>query len=199
MSDLPHLILASGSSARAQMLSNVGLTFETIPADIDEGAVINNYAHEDIPTITERLASAKAVYVSSIRKDTLVIGSDQTLEFEGELISKSTTDDDAFDKLTAMSGKAHKLHSGVSVALNNSVIFSSIDHAKLTMHDLDEDAIRTYMRADPDALQSCVGGYKIEGAGAWLFDKIQGDNFTIMGMPLLPLLTFLRTHYKFLP
>lgn len=199
MSEQPKLILASGSAARAQMLTNVGLPFETIPADIDESAIISNYEHEDIPTIANRLASAKAVYVSSIRKDALVIGSDQTLELDGELISKSATDDDAFEKLKAMSGKTHILHSAVSIALNNGVIFSHIDHAKLTMHDLDDEGIYGYMNADPDALKSCVGGYKIEGAGAWLFDKIQGDNFTIMGMPLLPLLTFLRTHYKFSP
>ncbi len=199
MTDRPNIILASGSAARAQMLQNAGVPFEKIPADIDEQAIIEKKSNEPIATITEKLAASKSLYVSAIKKNALVIGSDQTLEFNGALISKSKSEDEAFEKLKSMSGKTHFLHSAVCVSLNNKVVFSDIATARLQMHDLNENTIRQYMKSDPDALTSCVGGYKIEGHGAWLFREIHGDNFTIMGMPLLPLLSFLRKDYKFSP
>lgn len=201
MTDRQKIILASGSQGRKDMLSNAGVDFQAIVAQIDEKAIIKQHltAHFDIASITTHLATDKALHVSAQNPDQLIIGSDQILEFEGEILSKAKTIEEAKEKLKALRGKTHKLHSAVSLVHNETVIFSHNDQASLTMHDFDDDFLNHYMAKDPDALTSCVGGYKIEGAGAWLFSSVTGDLFTIMGMPLLPLLSYLRTEYKFLP
>ncbi len=201
MTDKPRIILASGSQGRQAMLRNVGLSFHAIPADIDEEAIIARLSadNRDINFITAQLATDKALHISAANPNTLVIGSDQTLEFEGALLSKAANTTDAQEKLKSLRGKTHMLHSAVSLVRNGEVIFSHTDHASLTMHDFDDGFLESYMKKDPDALTSCVGGYKIEGAGAWLFSSVTGDLFTIMGMPLLPLLSYLRTDCEFLP
>lgn len=201
MENKPRIILASGSQGRQTMLRNVGLSFHAIPADIDEEAIILRLTAEnrDIKFITTQLATDKALHISAKHPDTLVIGSDQTLEFEGALLSKAANTADAKGKLKSLRGKTHVLHSAVSLVRNGEVIFFHTDHASLTMHDFDDDFLESYMNKDPDALTSCVGGYKIEGAGAWLFSSVTGDLFTIMGMPLLPLLSYLRTDCEFSP
>ncbi|MGH1378512.1 MAG: Maf family protein [Alphaproteobacteria bacterium] len=201
MTDIQKIILASGSQGRKDMLRNAGVNFKAIPAQIDEKAIIKQHltANYDICSITTHLATDKALYVSASNPDKLVIGSDQTLEFEGEILSKAENAQEAKEKLQRLRGKTHKLHSSVSLVENEKVIFSHSDHASLTMHDFDDAFLDSYMAKDPDALTSCVGAYKIEGAGAWLFSSVSGDLFTIMGMPLLPLISFLRTEHKFLP
>ncbi len=185
------IILASKSAARISMLENVGLKFRSIPAGIDEEAIIKN-SDLDIKSITEKLAAMKAIYISKKNPDKMIIGSDQTLEFKGKLISKSKTLEEAKDKLKQLRGRAHNLHSAVCVVLNGNIIFSDIDTATLNMHNFDDSFLNEYMDKNHDALINCVGGYKIEGTGAWLFSSVKGDFFTIMGMPLLPLLGFLR-------
>lgn len=194
------VILASKSAARKDMLKKAGLKFTCEPANIDEAALINSQkkAH-DIKTITTKLAQAKALHISAQYPDALVIGSDQTLEFEGKLISKSRNSFEAEEKLKEMRGKTHMLHSAVCIAHSETILFSICNHAYLTMQNFDDDFLMDYMTRDPDALTSCVGGYKIEGAGAWLFSEIKGDNFTIMGMPLLPLLNYLQKEHGFKP
>ena len=201
MTNTQQIILASGSQARKDMLRNAGVDFQAIAAQIDEKAIIKQHltANFDICSITTHLATDKALRVSSEKPDQLVIGSDQTLEFDGKILSKANSIEEAKEKLKRLRGKTHKLHSAVSIVENETVIFSHSDHASLTMHDFDDVFLDHYMKKDPDALTSCVGGYKIEGAGAWLFSSVKGDLFTIMGMPLLPLISFLRTEYKFLP
>lgn len=185
------IILASKSAARRTMLNNVGLNFTSIPADIDEEAIIKD-SNMDIISITEKLAAMKALHISEQNPDKLIIGSDQTLEFAGQLISKSNNTNLAKEKLKQLRGNTHSLHSAICVALNGEIIFSNLDTALLTMHNFDDSYLDNYMAKDPDALISCVGGYKIEGEGAWLFSSVKGDFFTIMGMPLLPLLGFLK-------
>ncbi len=201
MTDKPCIILASGSQGRQDMLRKAGLPFHAIPADIDEEAIIARLTAEnrDIKFITAQLATDKALHISTKHPDTLVIGSDQTLEFEGNLLSKAANTAEAQEKLKFLRGKTHRLYSAVSLVRNGEVIFSHTDHASLTMHDFDDDFLESYMKKDPDALTSCVGGYKIEGAGPWLFSSVTGDLFTIMGMPLLPLLSYLRAECEFSP
>ncbi len=186
-----QIILASGSTARKAMLENVGLDFKIIPANIDEESIIKN-SSSDIKTITEYLAHAKALHISKKHSDHLVIGSDQTLEYQGNLLSKASNISDAKAKLKMLRGDVHTLYSSVCVALNGEIIFSATDNAELKMRDFDNEFLADYISKNPNALISCVGGYKIEGAGAWLFSSVKGDIFTIMGMPLLPLLGFLQ-------
>ncbi|MGH1404197.1 MAG: Maf family protein [Alphaproteobacteria bacterium] len=196
----PPVILASASAARKEMLSAAGLVFEAEPAKVDEAAIIKKCERtHDIKRLTSKLAQAKALSVSQKHPDALVIGSDQTLEFEGKLLTKAKDLADAEEKLKSLRGKTHILRSAVCVAHSETILFSISDSAHLTMHNFDDDFLVDYMQRDPDALTSCVGGYKIEGAGAWLFSDIKGDNFTIMGMPLLPLLGFLRSEYGIKP
>ena len=152
-----------------------------------------------IAHITEQLALAKAQHIASEYPKALVIGSDQTLEFEGHILSKSSTVEEGKETLRMLAGKTHRLYSSVSVIQGDNTVFVNTDYADLTMHNFDEEFLSAYAAKDPDALILCVGGYKIEGTGAWLFERIKGNHYTIMGMPLLPLLIFLRTNFKILP
>lgn len=189
------LILASGSAARKAMLTQAGVIFKAIPSSIDE----STYSASKACDLALMLAQEKAGDVSRKNPQALVIGSDQTLEFNGEIFSKAKTIEEAVRRLGEMRGQTHTLHSAVSVVLNDEILWSCQDKAHLTMHQLDADFIGAYMRKEQDALLNCVGGYKIEGAGAWLFSKIEGDLFTIMGMPLLRLLGYLREAHGFTP
>ena len=186
-----NLILASKSAARQTMLRNAGLTFQSLPADIDEHALITDNAEKS----AEIISSAKAQAVSKLHPDALVIGSDQVLVFEDQIITKSRNKSAAIEKLNCMSGRTHRLISGASVACNGKIIWSHTAHADLTMHDLDDDFIQTYADQAGDVLTACVGGYAYEAHGAWLFERVEGDYFTILGMPLLPLLSYLRTEH----
>ena len=191
MRKTPEIILASKSAARRSMLTNVGMDYRSIQADIDESGVIES----NIEVLTEKLAIMKALHISNKYPDALVIGSDQTLEFDAELFCKAKDRGEARQKLKQLRGNTHILRSSICIARGDEIIFTHTSKASLTMHDFDDEFLENYMDSDPDALTSCVGGYKIEGAGAWLFSEITGDVFTIMGMPLLPLLAFLRETY----
>lgn len=199
MSKHPKIILASGSQARQEMLDAVGLDFTTTPADIDEEDIIERLEGRDTPLITEQLAQAKAKHVSDANPNALVIGSDQTMEFNDQLITKAKSVDEAREKLKAMRGKSHRLYSSVCVVDNGNTVFFHTDSARLTMNNFDDDYLEAYIKKDETALTQCVGSYRIEGPGLWLFDRIGGNHHTIMGMPLLPLLSFLRKTYKILP
>lgn len=198
MTAISKVILASASGARQQMLRQVGLDFSVKPADIDEGTILDKLIskNHEVAHITEQLALAKAQQVSAKNPDAVVIGSDQTLEFEGKILSKSNTPEKAREVLKSLSGKTHRLYSSVCVTQNADIVFVHTDYADLTMHDFNDEFLDAYIAKDPDALKYCVGGYKIEGAGTWLFESVKGDHYTIMGMPLLPLLAFLRINYK---
>lgn len=195
----PKLILASGSAGRKMMLDNACVPYSATPAYINERAIIddgldNGYSITDI---TKQLADQKALHVAKNNPKALVIGSDQTLEFEGQVLSKAEDEHEAAEKLRALRGKTHFLHSAVSVVHGSNILFTHTQTAQLTMHNFDDAFLDSYITREGDALVSCVGGYKIEGAGAWLFSSISGDNFTIMGMPLLPLLGFLNQEFGF--
>jgi septum formation protein len=184
------IILASGSAARAQMLKNAGYEFDVMPADIDEQAIIEKSILKDkaFEEIAMSLAEQKALEGETQEK--YIVGSDQLLVFENKIYSKSKNLDEARAKLSEMQGRPHQLISGLSVVKNNEVIFSDVDSAIMTMKPLDEQQIEGYLeRVGEDAL-ACVGGYAVEGVGARLFKRIDGDFFTIMGMPLIKLINF---------
>ena len=186
MFSFPDLVLASASRARAELLRGAGLSFKIIPAEIDERAY-----PEDALT----LAREKALAVSQQHKGALVIGADQILQFEGKVLHKAKTADEALDKLRALSGRTHRLVSGAAVARDGEILWSDVAQADMTMRVLDEDFLSLYKAAAGDALTSCAGGYALEGAGAWLFEKVEGEHSTVLGLPLLPLLGFLKTLY----
>ena len=185
------VILASGSAARAGMLHGAGLTFEVIPADVDEGAVQGDAGKTPFEIAAE-LAQLKALAVSAQRTDALVIGGDQVLAFEGEIFSKSSNAQEAKGKLARLSGKMHSLISSVALARGDEIIWAYTDEARLYMHDLGPDFLDDYIAKAGIALTRAVGGYELESHGSWLFERIEGDYFTVLGMPLLPLLARLR-------
>ena len=185
------IILASGSRARADMLENVGIDFQKIPADIDEDSIIK--ASQDRPEeLALKLAQEKALRVSAQNPDAYVIGSDQILEQGGQLFQKAKTIEEAREKLKTLRGKTHQLISSVAIAKDSKIIWHDTDTASLTMHDFDDEMLEEYLKIAEDDILSCVGAYAFETHGAWLFKEIDANYFTILGMPLLPLLEFLR-------
>ena len=185
------IILASGSRARNDMLKNAGVEFEKIPADIDEDAIIKA-SHDAPEKIALTLAQEKALHISTQNSEAYVIGSDQILECEGSLYQKAASFEEAREKLKTLRGKAHHLISSVAVAKDGQIIWDDTDIAKLTMHDFDDAFLEQYLALAKDDILACVGAYAFENHGAWLFKEIDANYFTILGMPLLPLLAFLR-------
>ncbi|MCK7615987.1 Maf-like protein [Roseibium sediminicola] len=188
------LVLASGSRIRAELLKNAGLTIEVDPADVDERAVETplleaNFLPEDIAAV---LAEAKANDVSNRRRGDLVIGADQILAFEGERRTKPEDMEAARRQLLAFSGKTHELHSAVVISKDGEAIWRQVTTARLTMRVLSPEFIGHYLANAGDAVLSSVGAYQLESLGVQLFEKIDGDYFTILGLPLLPLLAELR-------
>jgi len=187
------IILASGSSARQEMLKNAGVNFETIPADIDEEKILksmneNNYSVDDIA-----LSLAKEKSLSIKKQDKYIIGSDQILSLDGKLFSKAENKNEAREKLLKFSNKEHQLTSSVCVTKNDKIIWHSTHTANLKMKNLTSSIIDDYIENAGDDIYNCVGCYALERTGVRLFEDIQGDYFTILGMPLLPLLNFLDT------
>ena len=187
------LILASQSRARQLLLANAGIAFEPVPADIDERAVQQAsglVAPGDIATL---LAREKALWVSSRKPGRFVVGADQTLALDKRLFSKPAGRAAAREQLQALAGRSHELHSAVAVARDGKILFESCTVARMTMRPLSETAIDGYLDEAGEAVTSSVGAYQLEGLGIHLFERIEGDHFTILGLPLLPLLAFLRS------
>lgn len=194
----PPIILASGSIARQKMLTKAGITFEIIPANIDESTI------QDDPSLSPenkalKLAEAKALAVSANHEGALIIGSDQILDCEGTVFSKAETPEQAAEKLRDLRGKTHRLISGVAIVKDGEILWRDMGGADLTMHDFDDAFLADYMDAAGDALTSCVGSYALEEYGSWLFSDIKGDVFTILGMPLMPLLKYLNNEHGIKP
>nr|WP_321981044.1 Maf-like protein [uncultured Cohaesibacter sp.] len=190
------LILASKSQARAQLLSNAGLSFETSVAQIDERAaeqplLAAGASPADIATL---LAQVKATEVSVRNPGALVIGADQTLGFGDKRFNKPEDDAAARRQLLELAGQSHQLNSAVSCAKDGEILWSHVSTATLTMRPLSPEEIGRYMARVGDQVRSSVGCYQLEGLGVQLFEKIDGDYFTILGLPLLPLLGYLRDH-----
>jgi septum formation protein len=187
------LVLASQSRARQMLLGNAGLTFEAVPADIDERAIQLKSGLSLPGEIAALLAQEKALFVSAGMPDRYVVGADQTLALGQRLFSKPAGPAQAAEQLRALAGTTHELHSAVAVARGGKVVFSEVSIARMTMRQLSGEEIRTYLDAAGEAVTTSVGAYQLESLGVHLFERIEGDHFTILGLPLLSLLAFLRT------
>lgn len=190
--DRPRLFLASGSAIRRQLLAGAGLAFTADPADIDERAADAANAHLPVCERARRLAEAKAAHVSLRHPRALVIGADQMLEIDGEVLTKAPNAEVARQALLRLRGKTHFLHSGIALARDGEVLWSAAPSAALTVRDFTDTWLAGYVAAAGDALTTSVGAYQLEGLGVTLFERIEGDYFTILGLPLLPLLAELR-------
>jgi septum formation protein len=187
------LILASQSRARQMLLANAGIFFEAVPADIDERSVQKNSGLSGPGEIAGLLAREKACFVSSKNPGRYVVGADQTLALGNRLFSKPAGRAQAADQLRLLAGGTHELHSAVAVARDGKIVFSDVSVARMTMRRLDESAIEAYLDQAGQAVTTSVGAYQLEGLGVHLFERIEGDHFTILGLPMLPMLAFLRS------
>jgi septum formation protein len=188
-----ELILASASPFRRRMLEAAGVVFRVMPADVDEAALRRHMPPGDLAHVADALAQAKAVAVSQAAPGALVIGADQVLAFGDELLSKPKDLNDARGQLRKLRGKAHHLHAGVALAEAGKVVWAHLETARLVMHAFSDAFLDRYLADMGPAVCRTVGGYEIEGRGIQLFERIEGDLFTIVGLPLLPLLAELRS------
>lgn len=190
------LILASASRSRRQLLSNAGLAFEIEPSGVDEDEMTRSLLAERASPqdIATALAEMKAVRVSARHGAALVIGADSTLACNGRLFDKPVTLAAARQQLLALAGRTHELCSSVVVARNGARLWHCSDRGRLTMRPLSDPFLDAYLARAGQAVCASVGAYQLEGLGVHLFSKIEGDYFTILGLPLLPLLAFLAEH-----
>jgi septum formation protein len=186
------LVLASQSRARKMLLANAGLAFEAVPADIDERGAQQASKLSTPSEIAKLLAREKALVVSAMKAGHYVIGADQTLALGNRLFNKPDGRAAAAEQLRALSGQTHELHSAIAVALDGKIAFETVAVARMTMRPLSGDEIRLYLDQAEEAVTASVGAYQLEGLGVHLFERIEGDHFTILGLPLFPLLGFLR-------
>ena len=184
------LVLASKSDVRGKMLAAAGLRFEIRPAQIDERAVEAEAGVSDAAAAARLLARAKAV--AATRPGQLVLGADQTLARGATRFSKPKDREAAAEQLRSFRGRTHELHSALALVRDGKVLFDCVDSAKLTMRDFSDRFLNEYLDMAGNAALTSVGGYQLEGIGIQLFERIEGDYFTILGLPLLPLLAFLR-------
>jgi septum formation protein len=187
------LILASQSRARQALLANAGIAFDAIPAGIDERGIQQTSGLSAPGDIALLLAREKALWVSVRHSGRVVVGADQTLALGPRLFSKPAGRAQAADQLRSLAGASHELHSAVAVARDGKILFETATVARMTMRPLTEAEIGAYLDEAGEAVTSSVGAYQLEGLGVHLFEQISGDHFTILGLPLLPLLAFLRS------
>ncbi len=185
-----RLVLASGSASRARLLATAGVEFTVDPADIDEAALMPAGAGAETSALA--LAEAKALSVSARHPGALVLGGDSILEFEGENISKSPDAASAKRLLARLSGKTHRIISAAALARDGAVTWRHVGEGALTMRGLSEAFLDAYLAAEVPAVLASVGCYHLEGCGSQLFDRVEGDFFSILGLPLLPVLAQLR-------
>jgi len=196
------LILGSGSASRAALLKAAGLDFKIDPAGIDESAIRKLVTRDRgamAGDVADVLARAKAETVSERHPGALVIGSDQVLALGDSIFEKPQSQEDARRTLLALQGKTHQLHSAVALARGGNVHWAHIETAHLTMRELSPEFIGQYLADAGDVVRQSVGAYQLEGLGVHLFEKISGDYFTILGLPLLALLSQLRLETKGAP
>lgn len=188
------IILASASAGRRQILADAGLDVESIAPELDERALEAPLEEGDV-TPEDRaqiLAEAKAIAVSEAHPEAIVIGADQILSLGDEVLHKPADMEEARRRLLTLSGRTHQLSSAVVLARNGMAFWHHVGVAHLTMRKLDPGFVGRHLSAVGDAALSSVGAYQVEGPGIQLFEKIEGDHFTIIGLPFLPLLSKLR-------
>lgn len=188
------LVLASTSPTRRQLLDAVGLVFEVAPPTVDEAAERDRFfaAGGLMPDLSAHLACLKALDVSRRRPADLVVGADQTLLCDGRLFTKPGDRRGVTETLFQLNGRTHILSSAVALARDGQLAWSGASEARLTMRSLNADSIERYTETAGSGVYGCVGGYQIEGIGLTLFESIEGDHTTILGLPMLPLLSALR-------
>jgi septum formation protein len=195
MRDDQPILLASKSSGRLAMLRNAGVAVEALPAMVDEASLIEALKSQAAKPrdIADQLAEAKALKISRKIPTALVLGADQILvTAQGDILQKATSPEQAEVQLAQLSGTSHRLISAAVISENGNPVWRIIDTATLTMRDLSAGFIIDYVARNWTDIQHCVGGYQIEGEGAQLFSSIAGSQFTIIGLPLLPVLDYLR-------
>lgn len=189
------LILASQSTTRKALLQQAGLVFSTAPADLDERAIETAAieAGGDGRDVALLLAQAKANAIAALHPGAFVIGADQTLALGTELLHKPASRADAAAQLDRLVGKTHRLHAAVALVQDGDILWSDIQTAELTMRAFTEAERDDVLDREGEAILSSVGGYRLEGPSIRLFETVSGDYFTILGLPLLPLLEALRS------
>lgn len=196
MPETTRLVLASGSATRRALLEAAGLTFDVVPADIDEAsirsAILENTAGAEASDIASVLAAEKARVVSALHPAALVIGADQVLVLGGKIFSKPATMAEAREHLSMLRGRTHDLVSAVALARNGKVHWQRMSSAGMTVRDFSDEFLGAYLERMGERALASVGCYELEGTGVQLFERIDGDYFTILGIPLLPLLQRLR-------
>ncbi|MFK4004707.1 Maf family protein [Qipengyuania sp. NPDC077563] len=183
------IVLASNSASRKAMLEAAGVAFEARPAEVDERALEAEMEGAEPAEVAQALAAAKAAAVADSR---IVLGSDSLVEVGGRRFDKPASREEAAEHLRFFSGKVMTLHSAAALARDGQIIWVGSDFARLRMRELGEDFIAAYLDAEWPAVSYCVGVFRIEGPGVQLFDSIMGDQFTVLGMPLLQVLGALR-------
>jgi septum formation protein len=188
------LVLASKSAGRRKVLEAAGIPFEAHPADLDERA-LEARAGQQTPAATAGfLAREKALFVAKLRPGRLVLGADQTLALGAERFAKPADREAARAQLRALCGQTHELHSAIAFVQNGAVLFEDVGTARLTMRPFSGRFLDRYLATAGEAVTGSVGAYQLEGPGVQLFEHIDGDYFTILGLPLLAVLDFLRRH-----
>lgn len=188
----PRLILASKSASRRAMLDAAGVSYEAIPADIDERAIEQSLPRAAASEIAEALSVAKAAALAPTVPDALVLGSDSLVVVDGKRFDKPTSRADAAQHLRYFSGKAMELHSAAALVRGDTCEWSHSDIARLQLRELSDEFIEHYLAREWPEVGYTVGVFRIEAMGVQLFERIEGDQFTVLGMPLLPLLGALR-------
>jgi septum formation protein len=186
------LVLASRSESRRSVLAGAGIPLEVLPADIDERAIEAQAGLKSPGQIALMLARAKAAAVAIERPGRCVLGADQTLALADRLFAKPTDLAAARDQLRSLRGRTHELHSALVLARDGAVLFEHCEIARLTMREFSDAFLDSYIGAAGMAVTASVGGYQVESLGIQLFEQIEGDHFTILGLPLLRLLQYLR-------
>ena len=190
---MTHILLASGSSIRADLLQRSGVDFETIVPRVDEEMIKDALLAEGAKPrdVADALAEAKARKVAAKIPQALVLGCDQVLDFEGRLLSKPASPEDAIQQLSAMRGKRHMLLSAAVIYEAGAPVWRHIGQVRLHMRDLSDDYIRDYVARNWESIRTSVGSYKLEEEGPRFFTRIEGDHFNVLGLPLLELLSYL--------
>lgn len=186
------IVLASGSASRKAMLEGAGVDYKAIPPQIDERALEAEMDGAEPAEIAQALAAAKAAAVSAAHPGRWVLGSDSLIEVAGHRFDKPASREEAAEHLAFFSGKAMTLHSAAALARDGRIDWVEGDFARLAVRELGEDFIAAYLDAEWPAVGACVGVFRIEGPGVQLFERVSGDQFTVLGMPLFPVLAALR-------